>query len=66
MTRIWLLFAVSIIIFSSCVPAKKLVYLQKEDLKKRKEIPRDTVLRTHPLKYSGIPDTAPGLVKYYV
>jgi polysaccharide export outer membrane protein len=25
------------------------VYLQKEDLKKRKEIPRDTVLRTHQL-----------------
>ncbi len=49
MTRIWLFFAVSILIFSSCVPAKKLVYLQKEDLKKRKDIPKDTVLRTHTL-----------------
>lgn len=50
MTRIWLFFAVSILILSSCVPAKKLVYLQKEDeLKKRKEIPRDTILRTHKL-----------------
>ena len=37
-------------IFSACVPAKKLVYFQKEDeLKKRKQIPRDTVLRTHQL-----------------
>ena len=51
MTRIWLLFGASLLIFSACVPAKKLVYLQKEDeLKKRKEIPRDTVLRTHALK----------------
>jgi len=39
-----------LLIFSACVPARKLVYLQKEDeLKKRKEIPRDTVLRTHQL-----------------
>lgn len=50
MTRIWLFFGLSIIIFSSCVPAKKLVYLQKEDeLKKRKEIPKDSVLRSHAL-----------------
>jgi polysaccharide biosynthesis/export protein len=39
-----------LLIFSACVPARKLVYLQKEDeLKKRKEIPRDTILRTHQL-----------------
>lgn len=51
MTRIWLLFGISIIIFTSCVPAKKLVYLQKEDeLKKRKEIQRDTILRSHTLQ----------------
>lgn len=37
-------------IFSACVPARKLVYLQKEDeLKKRKEIPKDSVLRIHQL-----------------
>ncbi len=50
MTRIWLLFGASLLIFSACVPAKKLVYLQKDDeLKKRKEIIRDSVLRTHQL-----------------
>src|SRR5688572_13975484 len=50
MTRIWLLFGASLLIFSACVPAKKLVYFQnKDELKKRKEIPRDTVLRTHAL-----------------
>jgi polysaccharide export outer membrane protein len=50
MTRIWLLFGASLLIFSACVPARKLVYLQKDDeLKKRKEIPRDSVLRTHTL-----------------
>lgn len=50
MTRIWLFFGLSIVIFSACVPAKKLVYLQKEDeLKRRKEIPKDSILRTHTL-----------------
>ena len=50
MTRIWLLFGVIVLIFSACVPAKKLVYLQNEDeLKKRKQIVKDTVLRTHQL-----------------
>lgn len=50
MTRIWLLFAIIVLIFSACVPAKKLVYLQKEEeLKKRKEIPKDSILRTHQL-----------------
>jgi polysaccharide export outer membrane protein len=38
------------VLFSSCVPNRKIVYLQKDDLKNRKEIPRDTILRTHPLK----------------
>ena len=37
------------LLFSACVPNKKLVYFQKEDLKRRKDIPKDTVLRTHPL-----------------
>ena len=50
MTRIWLLFGISLLVFGACVPAKKLVYLQKDDeLKKRKEIPKDSVLRTHQL-----------------
>lgn len=37
------------LILSSCVPNRKLVYLQKDDLKRRKEIPKDTILRTHDL-----------------
>lgn len=49
MTRTWLLFGIMLIIFGSCVPNKKLVYLQKDDLKHREKIPKDTVLRTHPL-----------------
>lgn len=50
MTRIWLLFGISLLVFGACVPAKKLVYLQKDDeLKKREEIPKDSVLRTHTL-----------------
>jgi polysaccharide biosynthesis/export protein len=50
MVRIWLIFGVALITFNACVPAKKLMYLQKEDeLKKRSEIPKDTILRVHPL-----------------
>lgn len=49
MTRTWLLFGIMLIIFGSCVPNKKLVYLQKDDLKYREKIPKDTVLRIHPL-----------------
>jgi polysaccharide biosynthesis/export protein len=49
MTRIWLCVAALLLMLSSCVPSKKLVYFQKDDLKKRKSIPKDTVLRTHPL-----------------
>jgi polysaccharide export outer membrane protein len=50
MTRIWILFAISILILSGCVPARKLVYLQEGDeLKKRKKIPKDSVLRSHTL-----------------
>jgi polysaccharide biosynthesis/export protein len=49
MTRIWLFFGTMLIFFSACVPSKKLIYLQKDDLKNRKGIPKDTVLRTHTL-----------------
>lgn len=47
--RIWLFLGVASIIFSACVPNRKLVYLQDDDLKRRKEIPKDTVLRVHRL-----------------
>jgi len=33
----------------ACVPAKKLIYFQKDDIKNRDEIPKDTILRVHPL-----------------
>jgi polysaccharide export outer membrane protein len=50
MIRTWLVLGVTLLIFGACVPNKKLVYLQKDDLKKRKEIPKDSILRSHPLK----------------
>ncbi len=50
MTRIWLIFGIAVIVLNACVPAKKLVYLQKEDeLKNRKSIPTDSILRSHKL-----------------
>jgi len=50
MTRTWLIFGILIVILSACVPAKKLVYLQKdEELKYRQDIPKDSILRTHGL-----------------
>jgi polysaccharide export outer membrane protein len=50
MRGILLGFGLSILFLGACVPAKKLVYLQNDDLKKRKDIPKDTVLRTHEVK----------------
>src|SRR5688572_24901001 len=38
-----------VLVLSSCVPNKKIVYLQKDDLKDREEIPKDTILREHNL-----------------
>ncbi len=49
MTRVLVVLGVITLIFGACVPNKKLVYFQKDDLKKRQEIPKDTVLRTHEL-----------------
>lgn len=37
--------------FSSCVPNRKIVYLQKDDLKKR-DYPKDSVLRSHSLIFN--------------
>jgi polysaccharide biosynthesis/export protein len=50
MTRIWLLSVSLLLIVSACVPNRKLVYVQKDDLKDRESIPKDTVLRSYPLK----------------
>ncbi len=50
MTRIWLFFVISLLFLTSCVPVKKLIYLQNDDLNHRDRIPKDTVLRTHTLK----------------
>jgi polysaccharide biosynthesis/export protein len=49
MTRIWVFLGCFALVLSSCVPAKKLVYLQNDDLKDRDKIPKDTVLRSHTL-----------------
>jgi polysaccharide biosynthesis/export protein len=50
MTRIWLVFGVALLVLSSCVPNRKVVFLQKEDLKNRNEIPTDSILRTHTME----------------
>ena len=50
MIRNWLFFVLALIVFNACVPAKKLMYLQNgEELKNRRAIPKDTVLRTRDL-----------------
>jgi polysaccharide export outer membrane protein len=36
-----------LLVLASCVPNRKLVYLQQDDLKDRDAIPRDSVLRKH-------------------
>jgi len=48
MKRLFILVA-SIAMLSSCVPLKKYVYLQKDDVKK-KDMPLDTMLRSYRLK----------------
>src|SRR5690606_37363115 len=48
MTRIWLLYGVLILALSSCVTNKKYVYLQQDDVNV-KGLPKDTVVREHPL-----------------
>lgn len=46
--RFVLLFTVFAMAFlSGCVPNRKIVFLQNDDLKNRENIPADTVLRTH-------------------
>ncbi len=50
MARLVLFLAATVCILGGCVPARKLVYYQHGDeLKNQKEIPKDTVLRTHAL-----------------
>lgn len=50
MTRIWLILGALVLLLGACVPNRKIVYLQKDDLKHRDEIPKDTILRSHILK----------------
>ncbi|MGC3947700.1 MAG: polysaccharide biosynthesis/export family protein [Chryseolinea sp.] len=51
MARLVLFLGLCVCLLGACVPAKKLVFYQHGDeLKKRKEIPKDTVLREHALK----------------
>jgi polysaccharide biosynthesis/export protein len=49
MARIWILF-VAMLVISSCVPNRKIVYLQKDDVNKGSSIPKDSVLRSHPMQ----------------
>lgn len=50
MTRIWLILGALVLLLGACVPNRKIVYLQKDDLKKGEETPRDTILRTHSMQ----------------
>jgi polysaccharide biosynthesis/export protein len=50
MTRIWILFGAVLLIISSCVPNRKIVYLQKDDVNRGSSIPKDSVLRSHPMQ----------------
>ena len=50
MTRICLILGVLFLLLGACVPNRKIVYLQKDDLNKGKETPRDTILRSHTMK----------------
>ena len=46
-------FLIVAIVFSSCVPNRKLVYLQNNDeIKQKKELIKDSVIREHPLEIS--------------
>ncbi len=49
MVRILLWFVAVVVMFSSCVPNRKYVLLQKNDVNK-KDLPLDTVLRSYQLK----------------
>jgi polysaccharide biosynthesis/export protein len=46
MFRIWLFFFAAVLVLGSCVPNRKYVYLQKDDLNK-KNLPKDTVVRSY-------------------
>lgn len=48
--RLTLYLFCGIFLFSACVPNRKIVYLQKNDLNKGSQIPLDTVVRMHQLK----------------
>lgn len=43
---------VALALFTACVPNRKLVYLQQDDLKDRDAIPRDSVLRRHDMTFT--------------
>jgi polysaccharide biosynthesis/export protein len=47
--RFWLLLALAVIMLGSCVPNRKFVYMQKDDVNK-KDVKRDTILRSYDLQ----------------
>jgi polysaccharide export outer membrane protein len=42
-----LLVLLAVLMLSACVPSRKIVYLQNDDVSNRKKIPKDSILRTH-------------------
>lgn len=48
MRRLIWLFSIAVICLSSCVPNKKIVYLQKDDVNK-KDLPKDSIVRSYDL-----------------
>jgi polysaccharide export outer membrane protein len=60
MNRIILVFGCLLLLFASCVPNRKYVYMQKDDLH-RKDLPKDTILRSYnqvPFDYRIQPNDA--------
>lgn len=60
MTRFWLFLGVASLLFGACVPNRKYMYLQKNDVN-QKNLPKDTVLRTYtqvPFDYRIQPNDA--------
>jgi polysaccharide biosynthesis/export protein len=47
--RFWLLLALAVIMLGSCVPNRKFVYMQKDDVNK-KDVKRDTIVRSYDLQ----------------
>jgi len=52
MIRIWIWFLAALLVLGSCVPNRKYVLLQKNDVNK-KDLPKDTILRSYQLQLAN-------------